>query len=620
MSVTTQTPSPVAVRLEKTGSLSDRRALALVALAAVLSAVVHVLAGLQLSAPWITPDELIYSELAKSIADGTLPAVRGEATLAYGLVYPVTIAPAWALFDDPAHAYVAAKVINAFVMNLAAFPAFFLARRFVPAKSAALVGAFAVLIPSVLLSGTLLIEVALYPVFLLALLGMVAALQSPTRRNQLLAVVGIGLACVAKPLSVVLVPAYVLAIVHLGVADRRAGGTILGRVRRHSVTLGVLCGLAALALVASVALGDAGAILGIYSVVLGNVDVSGMLVWFVRHLAGLDLYVAVVPFAATLALIAVSVSRAVDARVREFGAVALWTIGGTLAAIAAYSSKPFAGAAGYVATEARLHERNMFVLVPLLLIGLALFVERRPESRRLQIGCLAVAGLLPVLLPLERLLYNATFQALVVIPWTAGGIDRLWPLTYLPLAAVAAVVLLGSRDRFARRAWTLVGVVFVLTTLAAQASMTHPNGGASSTLGVGYDTRWIDHAVPAGQDVTALWVAPSVDVAAGPRTIWMSEFFNRSVGHVVEVGEPMPYELPHTEGTVRGGTLRIPADVRAAAGYVLAPCWVVVAGDVVARDARAEAAVYRVPPGPIRLSSVRAPDAVCASARSGTGE
>ena len=40
----------------------------------------------------------------------------------------------------------------------------------------------------------------------------------------------------------------------------------------------------------------------------------------------------------------------------------------------------------------------------------------------------------------------------------------------------------------------------------------------------------------------------------------MSEFYNRSVGEVVEVGLPMPYELPHREGRIEDGTLR---DVRA---------------------------------------------------------
>ena len=53
-----------------------------------------------------------------------------------------------------------------------------------------------------------------------------------------------------------------------------------------------------------------------------------------------------------------------------------------VATVAAYASKPLAGGEGYIATEARLHERNMFAVVPLLLIGLALWLERgRPGGR-----------------------------------------------------------------------------------------------------------------------------------------------------------------------------------------------------------------------------------------------
>ncbi len=62
------------------GVLSRRRALFIVGLAAAVSALVHLLAALGLSAPWVMPDELIYSELAKSIGDGSFPGVRGETT------------------------------------------------------------------------------------------------------------------------------------------------------------------------------------------------------------------------------------------------------------------------------------------------------------------------------------------------------------------------------------------------------------------------------------------------------------------------------------------------------------------------------------------------------------
>ena len=190
--------------------------LALVGAAAVLAAVLQVLMSLGLPGPWVAPDELIYAELAKSIGSGALPAVRGEVTWGYGILYPLLISPAWTVFDDPSRAYVAAKVVNSVLLGVTAFPAYFLARKFVDARAAVAVAAFSVFVPSMLYSGTLLTEVALYPVFVLALVGIASAIRRPTRRNQLLAVGGIGLACSAKPLSIILAGVYVLVVIHPG--------------------------------------------------------------------------------------------------------------------------------------------------------------------------------------------------------------------------------------------------------------------------------------------------------------------------------------------------------------------------------------------------------------------
>ena len=68
---------------------------------ALVAAAVHAVIATALPVPWIMPDELIYGELRKSLASGGLPAIRGEVTTGYGILYPLLIAPAWALFDDP---------------------------------------------------------------------------------------------------------------------------------------------------------------------------------------------------------------------------------------------------------------------------------------------------------------------------------------------------------------------------------------------------------------------------------------------------------------------------------------------------------------------------------------
>ena len=77
-------------------------------------------------------DELIYSELREELRRQPRRfAVRGLPRRGYGVVYPLLIAPAYALFERIPDAYAAVKTINSLVMSLAAVPAYFLARRVV---------------------------------------------------------------------------------------------------------------------------------------------------------------------------------------------------------------------------------------------------------------------------------------------------------------------------------------------------------------------------------------------------------------------------------------------------------------------------------------------------------
>ena len=85
-------------------------------------------------APWIMVDEIVYSELAKSFAAHGHFLVRGVPSRGYGFVYPVLIAPAWRLFArDPERLRAPPRRSTASLMSLAAIPAYFLARRLLPA-------------------------------------------------------------------------------------------------------------------------------------------------------------------------------------------------------------------------------------------------------------------------------------------------------------------------------------------------------------------------------------------------------------------------------------------------------------------------------------------------------
>jgi len=113
-------------------------------------------------APFVFVDELIYSELARSIADAGTFAVRGVPTSGYSVLYPILLAPAYAIFDVLPSAYAAAKTTNAVAMSLAAVPAWLIARR-VAGRGLALVCAVtAVAVPSMAYTATVVTETLFY--------------------------------------------------------------------------------------------------------------------------------------------------------------------------------------------------------------------------------------------------------------------------------------------------------------------------------------------------------------------------------------------------------------------------------------------------------------------------
>ena len=185
-----------------------------------LGAIILASAGIRLAlakphpAPWVFPDELIYANLAESFAETGSFALRESPGLqGFGPGYPLLIAPAYFVFDSLAHAYAAAKAINAFVMSLAAIPVYLIARRLVPVWLALVAATLALAIPSFLYTGTILTENAFYPAFAAAAFGMFAALERPTPWRQLGALALIGVAFLIRAQAVSLGAAFLTAIV-----------------------------------------------------------------------------------------------------------------------------------------------------------------------------------------------------------------------------------------------------------------------------------------------------------------------------------------------------------------------------------------------------------------------
>jgi hypothetical protein len=332
-------------------------------------------------------------------------------------------------------------------------------------------------------------------------------------------------------------------------------------------------------------------------VVLGNIDLVSVPWWALLHLGELDLYLAVIPFAATLLVLSQGLRRRADRRLRLFVALAAPVIVGLVVVVAAYSSKPHAGAIGYASSEARLHERNTFVLAPLFLIGLMLAPGCRVLSRRGLVATGGVAGLLPALIPLERFAEHAVSQAPALFPWIwlESRVAPVWPLGCMILACVLATLYV-ARARMALMA-VAVASVWLATTLFAHGGMV----SASSWTGdraFGISPQWIHDAVGEAA-VSVLWAESGGGRFAeqDPRhyALWLGEFFNRNIGDVYELGTPMPYGLPSTRVRLENGRVVLEDGRVAPLGeLVLAPCHVRVVGVPVAQDPWTAMAVVRV--------------------------
>ncbi len=286
-----------------------------------LSVLVRLAIGLATPSPWILPDELLYTELARAIADGGLPAVRGDATLGWGVVYPLLIAPAWALFSDPVAAYHASLVVNAVVMSLAAVPAYLLARLFVPTTPALLVAAGSVLVPSMALTATVMTENAAYPLFLLAVWLMARTVRNPTLGGQAAMLAAIVALAATRVSGAVVLPALLVAAGLYALTSRP--GERIAYLRRFTPTVVVLAAVVALPLLADLAGGGGVGWFGQRSGTLQYVDLGPFLRLLLYQTGDLILYAAVLPALAAAVMVGIGLSRRAAEPERLYAAVAL---------------------------------------------------------------------------------------------------------------------------------------------------------------------------------------------------------------------------------------------------------------------------------------------------------
>lgn len=561
----------------------------------LVAATVWGVLGQQLDVPTVFGDELIHWDASRSLAAGEGLRVRDGG---YGFApgYPVLLSPVHLLGANDLTAYEWARLLDALVFALAAVPAYLLARRLLPPGWSLACAALAVAVPSALYTGFVMTEGAAYTACLLAFLAFARCLERPTVTAQLGALGALGLATAFRLQLAVLAVGLVTALALRALASRgrhpvrRSDGRLL-------LPLLVVLGGLAVAVAVRAALGNP---LAGYGTLWRTYDLVEVARWTWRSLAGLGLYLGLVPLVVAPASL-LHLGR--DGRRGERPAAAFVSLFAganavLLLVVGAFSSTEFG--VGF------LHDRYLFYVAPLWIVAAAVWAERR--------GPLGLVGLVPgallvlaLLLTLPTYLLNddggRRFDAVASgLPSELASLAGRSEPSRLLLLAGAVLAIACATVLTARRlpGWLVLVPVAVVFGLNAGFGWEYRIDAARNVTFAPFDARataWVDEAVPAGDEVATLAGGVSVETRDALR---LTELFNGAIGHVYDLGAAYAPTLAADEVRLGGGGLVLAVSGPVDARWVVAPRELRLAGDVVAEGTTERLRLWRVRP-PLRV-------------------
>jgi hypothetical protein len=548
-----------------------------------VSVLVRIAQVSKVQAPTVFNDELIYERLAYSIGHTGHASLFEHRGWSYSPLYPLVLSPIYALGASAPTAYALTKIVNAILVSLSIVPAYKIARFVLPRRLSLLVALLCGLVPALNYSAFMMTENLAYPLCLITVWAMLAAIRVPRPRNDLLLLCSIGLATAARVQLIVLVPVALTAIMLAALLAPAAGAgrrrVLLDMLKAHWLLFGATAAAVLVAGAAALAGPGVFVIGSSYTAVQqgGLPNVGHLLKHLVEHVAELDLAVGLVPFAG--ALVAAYVFVRSKARLQYVGFAAVAT---SLTAWLLLETAYLAAKLDSSANELpRIHERFLIYVVPLFLVALvaAWRVSGDKALGRVYLGAAVVVTVLPALIPYHTVINNTVgvdtfsiqplsrvrhgFEAIPYAPliavWFAGTFSLLYWQVRGRLRTVVILVLLPF------------AAVFVLVRSHIQSS----SAFARSVLPKAH-ADWVDRAVPQG-DVTLLTGRAT---AAALETTFM----NLSVAHAYTTCGTLGSDFGEQQVTIRGdGRLRAGSrDVRAR--YVVAPTTFHIPGRVLARN------------------------------------
>ncbi len=523
-----------------------RAAIFSVAILVVLSTLLRIILSGGSPAPWIFVDELIYSELGRSAFTGF--AIRGNPTSGYGPVYPYLIGPAYLLFDNLTLAYAAVKWTNALLMSLTAIPVYLAARMLMGRSWSLASAALAVLIPAMVYTNVVMTESAFYPAFALAFLLVIRSLRRPTVVSQLLVFAAAALCFEIRPQGIVIIPAFISSAVLVVVASAVWGGEGGRWLQTRNLILRLIptwivafAGLLVVVNYQRLTGRTLSSAFGAYSITMDSgTDYAPKLIlsWFVLHVAETSLWLGVLPFFAFLFLLGVAVTRTAGQEIRVFAAAALPQIlmmTGLVSAFLIFSN------------VGRIEERNLFYMAPFFMVALCWWLSS-VEWKRLPnwaLPLLVASCALPLIIPYERFLNQSAVSDTfgLFVPWAISlrVVDPVLTVSVIFLGVVAAATVVVALRPHSPIAVLGLVVVFMGVSTAVVQRRTDRASNETRAGSIAGTRDWIDRTSLAANSVVAVYPG-----GMDPLRLWQNEFFNRAVGAVYTIGQPLPGALLET--------------------------------------------------------------------------
>jgi hypothetical protein len=422
------------------------------------------------------PDEYLYGQLARSIAEGHGARVLGEPVALPALLQPILTAPAW-LFGDPEIAFRLTQCSNAAAMSAGAVVVYVLARE-LGLREWTAVGTVAVALasPDLLYAGYVTADAFGYLLALLAVLAAVRAIARPSLVLQASFVTTAGLATFAR---VQYASLFVAAVVAAIVVER---GRLRTLASRHWLVV-------AAPLIAAAAIAGTGH-LGRYATVTSFDFASGTIGWLPpsAFMLALATGAAIVPGA--LAWTFHEIARPQNRLPQAFAALAVGLMGTLVVASALFSSET---------ASDRFFERYLMIGAPLAAVAFGCWMAEARPWRYAALGTAVVLMVAVARVPLSEYTAGqgrADSPLLLAIGQLEGtvGLGNASLLTALTASACLALAVaavygrIGGRDMFVATI-----AVLALTSVGAHAADRSLSHDVRQTK-LGAVADWVDRA------------------------------------------------------------------------------------------------------------------------------